>query len=475
MATSKILYLNNSENKFKGKRLKQAIEYITDPTKTQDGRYVGAVNCLIDRAYEDMVATKKRFDKTDKRQGYHLIISFKEGETDPDTVFEIVGRFVQEYLSKNYEAIYTIHDNTDHIHGHIVFNSVRFTDGKKYRYKKGDWMRYIQPLLNRLCEEYEMSVIDLSKDKSETAQLDRIWKDIKSGPSTWSEMIRRDMDLCIIKAGSFSEFLLLLKESGYELKQGKYLSVRPPGMDRFRRCKTLGENYTEDRIRERILCETEKTCKVESFEDAEKVVYGYIPGGKRARLTPLQKKYYSRLYQIGLLKRRPYSKAWMYKDEIKKMHTLQEQYLFLIKHEIEDVEHLKEIQKELSKKKVDVTTEKKQLNGIKNKHMELFEIADAMNDLVEAEMEFRNGDEFFWEEHDKWSTYESLLNQQGFTFEEIVELKSQLKNDSLRLAELERELKKKIKTAESIRKDLEEEKSLDKKKEYEHEKKQPTR
>ena len=155
MAISKILYMRDTGSGFHGRHLKTALDYIMNPEKTQEGRLVGAVNCQPDNAFEQMKATKRKFGKIDKRQGYHLILSFKEDETNPDMVFEITRRFVEEYLGKSFEAVFCVHDNTDHVHSHIVFNSVSFLDGKKYRYEKGDWAKDIQPITNRLCEELE--------------------------------------------------------------------------------------------------------------------------------------------------------------------------------------------------------------------------------------------------------------------------------------------------------------------------------
>ena len=98
---------------------------------------MGAINCQVDTAFEQMKETKRNFGKIDKRQGYHIILSFKENEVNPDTAFEITQKFVEEYLGKSYEAVFVVHDNTAHVHSHIVFNSVSFVDGKKYRYEKG--------------------------------------------------------------------------------------------------------------------------------------------------------------------------------------------------------------------------------------------------------------------------------------------------------------------------------------------------
>lgn len=139
MAISKILHMKDSGNSFHARHLKRALDYVMNPEKTQGGRLVGAVNCQADMAFEQMMDTKKQFGKTDKRQGYHIILSFKEDEVEPDRAFEITQKFVAEYLGDAYEAVFVVHDNTDHVHSHIVFNSVSFVDGKKYRYHCSHW------------------------------------------------------------------------------------------------------------------------------------------------------------------------------------------------------------------------------------------------------------------------------------------------------------------------------------------------
>ena len=129
MAISKILYMKDCGSGFHGRHLKTALDYVMNPEKTRDGRLIGGINCQPDNAFEQMKATKRKFGKIDKRQGYHIILSFKEGEIDSDKAYEITRRFVEEYLGKEYEAVFCVHDNTDHIHSHTVFNSVSFVDG----------------------------------------------------------------------------------------------------------------------------------------------------------------------------------------------------------------------------------------------------------------------------------------------------------------------------------------------------------
>ena len=208
MAISKILNMKDCGGHFHGKHLKRSLDYVMNPEKTQDGRLVGAINCQVDSAFEQMKATKRKFGKVDKRQGYHIILSFKEDEVNPDTAFEITRRFVEEYLGKSYEAVYVVHDNTAHVHSHIVFNSVSFVDGKKYRYEKGDWAKYIQPITNKLCQEYGLSIIDVddgSKEKEHESYKD--WSEYREGSFVWADMIKRDLDSCILQAGNYEQFL----------------------------------------------------------------------------------------------------------------------------------------------------------------------------------------------------------------------------------------------------------------------------
>lgn len=141
MAISKILHMKQAKSGYMAKHLANGLKYIMDPDKTENGRYTCGCNCMPDNALQQMLDTKRHFGKMDKRQGYHLIISFEEGGVSEDTAFEIVGQFVKEYLGSDFEAAYAVHNDTEHIHGHIIFNSVRCTTGYKYDYKNGEWDR----------------------------------------------------------------------------------------------------------------------------------------------------------------------------------------------------------------------------------------------------------------------------------------------------------------------------------------------
>lgn len=451
MAISKILNMKDCGGHFHGKHLKRSLDYVMNPEKTQNGRLVGAINCQVDAAFEQMKETKRKFGKVDKRQGYHLILSFKENEVDPDTAFQITQRFVEEYLGESYEAVYVVHDNTDHVHSHIVFNSVSYVDGKKYRYEKGDWAKHIQPITNRLCEEYGLSIIDVDDGSRERQHENyKDWSENRGDHSVWNDMIRRDLDACILQAKDYEEFISLLSEKGYTIKQGKYLAVKPPGMTRFRRCRTLGERYTEEAIRERIPVEDLSFYRNMKPEPQPRIVGYRIRRYKKAKLSGLQKKYFAKLYRTGKLKKRPYSQVWMYKDDIRKMHRLQEQYLFLARHDIHTVEELVSVIDSLTEKKKEASAEKSRVYKARERNRELMKTADEMDALRPAEQAYRQGDQFFAEEHGRWQELEQLLLSQGYAFEEAAALKTYYKEAYAKACAKERAVVADLKTGKEI-------------------------
>lgn len=440
---------------FHGKHLKRSLDYVMNPAKTQDGRFVGAINCQVDSAFEQMKATKRKFGKVDKRQGYHIILSFKEDEVNPDTAFEITRRFVEEYLGKSYEAVYVVHDNTAHVHSHIVFNSVSFVDGKKYRYEKGDWAKYIQPITNKLCQEYGLSIIDVedgSKEKQHENYKD--WSEYREGSFVWADMIKRDLDACILQANDFSGFLELLSEKGYEVKQGKYLAVRPQGMTRFRRCKTLGENYSQEAIVERIAKEDLSFYQSQNEEKQAVIVKCYVKRYRRAKMSGLQKRYYAKLYRIGKLKKKPYSQVWKYRDDIRKMHKLQEQYLFLVRHKIESAEELVSVLDNLTDKKKEASKEKSKTYKAKERFKDIFDKAEQIRELDDAESCYQSGDTFFEDEHNAWERLNTELLAQGYSVEEVESLRKKYESKYAQDCKAERAVSKELSLGKSIWKEL---------------------
>ena len=455
MAISKILNMKDCGGHFHGKHLKKSLDYVMNPEKTQDGRLVGAINCQVDSAFEQMKATKRKFGKVDKRQGYHIILSFKEDEVNPDTAFEITRRFVEEYLGKSYEAVYVVHDNTAHVHSHIVFNSVSFVDGKKYRYEKGDWAKYIQPITNKLCQEYGLSIIDVddgSKEKEHESYKD--WSEYREGSFVWADMIKRDLDSCILQAGNYEQFLELLSDKGYEVKQGKYLAVKPQGMTRFRRCKTLGDMYSDEAIRERIEKEDISFYREQQKEVQSVLCKCKVRRYRRAKMSGLQKRYYAKLYRIGKLKKKPYSQVWKYRDDIRKMHKLQEQYLFLVRHKIESAEELVSVLDNLTDKKKEASKEKSKTYKAKERFKDIFDKAEQIRELDDAESCYQSGDTFFEDEHNAWERLNTELLAQGYSVEEVESLRKKYESKYAQDCKAERAVSKELSLGRSIWKEL---------------------
>ena len=426
-----------------------AIRYITVPDKTGDGRFIGGKNCIPEFAYEKMRETKRLFAKTDKRQGYHIIISFEEGEITAEKAFMFMEHFVDAYIGDEYEAVYAVHDNTDHIHGHIIFNSVSRLSGHKYRYKKGDWAKYIQPITNRLCEEYGLSTIRIDEEMKEDREFRDGLNRVKGTKNIWSDMIRRDVDAAILMASSFERFLSILSERGYEIKTGEHLAIRPPGMERYRRCETLGSRYTEGAIRERILNETMSSYQNE--HDDMRVLRVKIPYHlKRAKLSGMQRRYFRRLYETGRLKKRPYSQAWKYRDDIRRFKKLQAQYLFLADYEIHDEKKLLKVREKLEEKRLEYNRIKSGIYKENARYKAYFDIVDRIERLLPAEASFQDGDEFFIDEHNEYVRLMDELSESGYSYDEVKYFKENGLSYSKELKERSIAVSRAIHTADEL-------------------------
>lgn len=459
MAISKILYIGDCGAGYAGKHLKQSLDYIVEEHKTGRGRWVSSLNCQPENVYEQMKQTKVQFGKTDQRQGYHMIISFVEGEVDAETAFEVIGKFAKEYLGQDYEALYAVHDNTEHIHGHIIFNSVSFRTGKKYRYKKGDWAKQIQPITNRLCEEYGLSTIEISEDRAKPSENYKEWNDFRDGKFVWADMIKRDIDACIMQAATYESFLSMLSDMGYGIKnayrsEGKYLAIKPMGLTRFKRCKSLGENYTEERIRERIETENLSTYRKLPKEQETKIVRCRVKRYKRAKLSGVQKKYFARLYRVGLLKKRPYSQAWKYRDDIRRMQKLQEEYLFLVRHDVKTAVQVAAVADNMTDKKKDTSKEKSRIFKERARMKPLFDMTSELLELQEMENCYRNGEELFQKEHERYVEISEKLKREGYTVEQTEQLKKHYTNEIAKVREKEKAVAKEERIAGRILREL---------------------
>ncbi len=268
MAISRLGHIKENKKGNPNKGIIYCIDYIFNPEKTENYKYVGAHNIVLDRndrtqsAYRQFMCTKNSFGKTLGRQAYHYKLSFAtQDNITAELAMQITKEFCEQYLN-SYDTVYSVHTNTAHIHSHIVFNSVAYDTGLKYYYKNGDWRKYIQPIVNELCIKYNLSYIDLNTESKVKFRTYADW--LKANPQekkdnvtyySW-DRIRQDIDECIYKAHTYNEFKNMMSLLGYTLNdEGKYLRIFAPGRKKAVRAYVLSPDrctYTLDNIKKMI-------------------------------------------------------------------------------------------------------------------------------------------------------------------------------------------------------------------------------
>lgn len=353
MAITKILNINCSTEGNPATHLKNALEYIQNPDKTEKCHLVGSVNCLSDSAYEQMIDTKQVYGKSGKRQGYHVIISFPPDESvTPEQARFVAEGFIGDILKGEYEAVYGIHTDKEHTHVHIIWNSVNLVTGEKYNSPKGNWKNHLQPATNKYCEmlgleimpaEYAKNPVNMSKEKWEYEQ-------------SFKDYILNDARLCLSYAGSLKHFIFLMKRMGYEFKGKDYLNVRIPGMKLYHRLDKLDDIFSKEELPVIL-----KYGYGQYYRRYQTKSVLYV---KRANLTPMQKKYYAKMYRLGLIEKKCYQcHSAEIAKEIKRMQFLQEQYLFICKNDVSSIADLV---------RLDIKA-KQTLEDVGNRQKELYE------------------------------------------------------------------------------------------------------
>ena len=227
--------------------LKAAIDYICNPDKTDGKLLVSSFGCSAETADIEFAWTRRHAIDKGTNLGRHLIQAFEPGEVTPEEAHRIGMELVREVLGGKYEFVLTTHIDKDHVHNHLIFNAVDFVDYHAYKSYKRIYYD-MREVSDRLCKENGLSVIPPSQNKGMGY---KEYTEAKRGTS-WKQKLKQTIDRLVITAKDYDDFLRLMQEAGYEIKTGKYISFRAEGQERFTRSKTIGENYTEERIKERI-------------------------------------------------------------------------------------------------------------------------------------------------------------------------------------------------------------------------------
>lgn len=279
--------------------LRDVLGYTTQDYKTEKQFYVTGVNCDPVTALEQMERTKFRFQKADGILAFHGYQAFYPGETTPEIAHEIGVRLAKKLWDDRFEVVVSTHLDKHHLHNHFVVNSVSCIDGRRY-YDNLTTYAEMRRASDTLCQEYALSVI--KNPQKGKAKHYAEWKAEKEGKPTWRSIVRADVDAAISTSMTFTEFKAALREQGYEIKTGvKYMAVRPPGKERFIRLWRLGDGYTEDSIKQRILNQQTPEREPPLPEPGRKHfrVNGSLKKAKK--IAGFQALYLSYLYKMGVL------------------------------------------------------------------------------------------------------------------------------------------------------------------------------
>lgn len=304
--------------------LEHSINYILQSKKLGEANLAGGINCLPKMAYQQMKVTKRMFGKTGGRQGYHFVISLNPGEGTPEIMYDIAMRFAEEAFAGEYEAVVAVHTDREHLHAHIIINSVNMVTGYKFQCRDGDWKYKFQPITNKLCKEYGLHITPAEYSKEPKNMARPQWE----REQAFSKWIKQDALFCAISAENMEHFIFLLEKLGFEVKQGKHIAVKVPGMKRFRRLDTISEDLSRESL------EAMFRYGDASLASPVNRTVSLLPV-RKAVLTPYQRKCYARMYRLRLAekKRFTYKSAYLY-EQIRKMHELQEEYLVVVKYDV---------------------------------------------------------------------------------------------------------------------------------------------
>lgn len=310
--------------------------------QSEQDLFQSAIGCTLETAFADMRRVKKMWHKEDEVQGFHLVQSFAPGESTPEQAHQIGLELAENLLDGRFQAVIATHLNTGHLHNHIVWNSVSMVDGKKYRSNAKTYITQVRRISDELCRKHHLSVIDTEKSEK-AARPYAQWLAERDGRPTWKTAIRQDVDAAVLVSFTWNQFVREMEQQGYTFRfDRKYMTLKPPGRERPVRFKTLGESCTPEAIRRRIL-------EPKPFLPAGKNIRrGKLRKGKRPlrRLTGLQALYFSYLYKMGALPRKPFRSGFAVREDIRRLDKRIAQMQFLSKHRIDNREQLAALEKE---------------------------------------------------------------------------------------------------------------------------------
>lgn len=325
----------------------------------------GNAGVTPEEIYETMQETKKQWNNQGGRQGYHFFISFPPGAIELANAYSVIQEFCQTYLKDSYDFVFSIHNDRPHCHGHIVFNSVSRQDGKKYRYKKGDWANSIQPLVDDICEKHGLERL---KPGENIGLSYGEWLQDKGKNISFRELLRRDIEILNPKVETIEELFLHLEKKGYEIRWGNsqtygtYAALRPKGGRRSLRTYTLGKGYSVEELKQRISMPVElkqaNLCPISRPSRIQRTTCVWIR--KRTwYIGGLARSFLKQYFRKGVLY--SYQTSERNYQDVKQIQQMRDNCVYLIRHGIRSKDDLNRREESLEQLMTALVNERKLL------------------------------------------------------------------------------------------------------------------
>jgi len=315
-----------------------------------------------------MEETKNIFHKTGKRQGYHVIISFSpEEKVTSEQAMYVLEHFAKDVLGDDYEAVYAVHTDREYMHGHLIWNSVSMTTGKKYNSPKNNWKNHLQPITNKYCDELGLSIMPAEYSRNPK----NISRDKWEKEMSMKDIILRDAKMCAYAAGNVEHFKYLMKRLGYVFKKDAWMEVQAPGFRYYHKLAKMDEMFSEDMLRHHV----------DMPWMAKPYFYSSdIRGLHRAKLSPFQKKFYAKLYRLRVVEQKRFVVGGAkYAEDLKRFHQLQDEYLLLVNNDIKSIVEL-----------VDFISEKEdRIQQIEDRQKEIYRESSSRKRSIKNEEQYR--------------------------------------------------------------------------------------
>ena len=426
MAVTKILARSSSPE--------AGIRYILNAEKTEGNILTASNRCSVEHAASRMIKTKQRYKRTGGVQYFHMILSFKPGETTPEQALKIAKEFMEEQLS-DYETVVAVHTDRKHIHAHLIFNSVNAKTGRKYHSNAKTYYR-IRAACDRLCQKYGLSVIEETEQSRSVSYIE--WLRQSRGQPTFRSMLEADLRAAIEDADSLGEFFMLMENMGYEIKHGNRLGFRLRGQERYMIPGRKNPLFTEDGILAAIQ---------ENLEDIEAglrppVRYrpAYKPYRKHPKYTGFLALYVHYLYILGKIEKRQYPPRMtpQMRKDVMRFEKLRTHFRFLRENGITTPQEMASYVSGTEKTLDGLMKERTILNVYKKRRRRLYTVLTDEAALASVKRLHEDGVSGMEAEYARYTQAVKTLEKSGISRERLAAEKAELYEN---LAQLNRRIR----------------------------------